>query len=192
MNLNEGVASNVKSIIAIVIAAGLVVVLWFNIKPATPTTGVSLPAKVDSRVSDTPKETLQAAPDKKVAGIDVYTPAAKKELSLPEVEQNDPDEHVVSAVEVPASEQPKSIVTLVNATSGQTEVLVQDKPQPWFAVEDSGELRLSYGYKTGGSFVSRISVREDIFQIRSIHFGVTGSYDTDGTAFVGAGIAYRW
>lgn len=161
---------------------------------------------VDVSVPATPSPEVKRMPKKKVAvqaPVEVYDDKAKFKLKLPESVQIDPDSHVVAATQVRGSDRPQTITTVIDEKTGQSQTFVKQDPYPWLAIENRAEVRMSYGYRStpgAGNLalpssikqVGRLSFTYDAVRIKALTAGVQAQIDTDGQAFVGAGVAYRW
>lgn len=170
-------------ILAALVASGLV---WYYATPRPAPVNEWSPAKPLPQVADVPKEYI------KPPQVKVYAPTAKKKLELPPDVQNDPDLYVLSTARLPGDSSRQNVTTLINRNTGETETLVRREPAPWLAAEQTGELRLDYGIKNGRVRAGRLSLHEDLVQIRALHLGVQASLDTDGQYFAGAGVGWRW
>lgn len=168
---------------AIVAAA---VLLWYEMLPAKKPVGEWQPANDAPQVEAVPK--TEITPPK----VTVYTAPAKKRLNLPAAVQDDPHAHVIDSTRVKADEHPETVTTVIDDQTGQTETLIRKEPLPWLAAEQRGELWMGYGIKNGGAKVARLAFREDFVQVKAMHGGVEANLDSDGTLFLGAGVAYRW
>jgi hypothetical protein len=89
------------------------------------------------------------------------------------------------------------VTSVLDTKTGETTAYTKPEPYPWLAVESRGEARFDYGYKiTKGSTVplpvGRLSVTHNFVQVKALHMGVNVAIDTDGTAFAGVGLSYRW
>jgi len=114
----------------------------------------------------------------------VYDSSAKGKLPLPDTIKNNPDEHVLTASKV----EGHTVITAINTTTGEATTVDNKDPLPWVAAVQLNEVKLEYGL----SGVGRLSYRRDIFQIKAANFGVSATLDSDGSYFIGAGIAYRF
>lgn len=123
--------------------------------------------------------------------VRVYAPAAKARLKLPAATQADAAVHVVTASRVPADERPHTVITLLDERTGEAETISRTDPLPWLAPDTRGEFGVSYGIRNGVT-VGRLSLRQDVLQIKSVHLGATANLDTDGQWFAGVGAWYRW
>jgi len=169
-------------IFAALIAAGLI---WYFAIPKPAPVNTWAQAKVAPEVAAVPTQTLQCKP------VIVYVQAAKQKLNLPPDVKANPNQFVIGSTKVGSSLRPLTMTTVFDDHSGQSTILVKRDPYPWLAAEQTGELRLSYGFR-GMQKMARMTASEDLLQIKGINLGVVGSVDMDGQTFVGAGIAYRW
>lgn len=139
------------------------------------------------------KPTTAVAPPK---GIQVHKPEVKANLKLPKAAQENANEQVVAATQVRPSERPQTVTTTVDMATGQFQTYTRLDPYPWFALERRGEVRLSVGYRVDGleppKPVVRLGVNYDVIRVKALTAGVTTTFDSDGRAFAGVGVAYRW
>lgn len=170
-------------ILAALIAAG---VIWYFATPKPAPVNEWTPAKPTPQLAAVPTEEI------KPPEVKVYAPPAKKKLDLPPSLQDDPNLYVLSTARLPSDTRRQDVTTLINKETGETETFVRREPSPWLAAEQNGELRLDYGYKNGMFRAGRLSLREDLVQIKALHLGVHATLDTDGQFFAGAGVGWRW
>ncbi len=86
-----------------------------------------------------------------------------------------------------------TVTAVLDTQTGASSLYIRNDPRPWFAPSMRAELALDYGYKRDRDApVFRAGARVDLLQIKALHFGLTGSVDSDSAWFVGAGIAVRW
>jgi hypothetical protein len=159
--------------------------------PPEPEVAVATLAPTASAVKKVKKVT---AP---VKSVEVYAPEAKANLKLPPAVIADADKQVTSATTVRPSERSITVTSVLDTATGETVAYQKAEPLPWFAVEARGEARFDYGYKVQpgpleARPVGRLSVTHNFVQVKGFHVGVNGSVDTDGGAFGGVGIGYRW
>ncbi len=162
------------------------VTLWSSFTPAPAPVSQWTPAKVSPMVANVP--TVQV----KIPKVTVFSAPAKKKLKLPESIITNPDEHVIAATQIKADQHPQTVVTVINSETGKSETITRRDPYPWIAIEKQGEIRLDYGYKRDFQRVARLSFREDVIQLKAVHFGLLASLDSDGAIFAGVGLGYRW
>jgi hypothetical protein len=168
--------------------AGLVVLAlaWNYLKPKPAPVGSTVVAKPAPELRTVPKQTI--APPK----VSVYTPPAKKKLDLPAAVQDDPNKYVLGSAKLPSDTHPHTITTVIDAKTGEVQTYDRRDPLPWLAAEQTGEIRIDYGFKNGLVKVGRLSLREDLLQVKALHAGINAAVDTDGARFAGAGVGYRW
>ena len=150
--------------------------------------GQSKPAAVASEVRHVERRVVR------VSKVKAYAPEAKIKLALPETVIADQQEHVISTARVPDTNRPHTVTTTINSETGEAQSFVRADPLPWVALENRGELSLSVGYKYRDQVrpVVRLGVRQDFLQVKALHAGVVASIDSDGAAYAGVGVAYRW
>lgn len=156
-----------------------------------PLTGESVPTA--------PAKEVKKAPVKRVApkgGVQVYAGGTKANLKLPAAVIEDNRQEVVAATQVKASDRPQTVTTTVDTEKGTFQTFVRQDPYPWFAVETRGEARLSIGYRIDGleppKPIVRLGINYDVIRVKAITAGITTTIDSDGRAFAGVGVAYRW
>lgn len=152
------------------------------------------PAPVGTTVPATPAKELQNVPRQDIAlpKVPVYTPPAKKKLDLPMDVQDDPNKYVLGSAKLPADTHPHTITTVIDYKTGSVQTFDRRDALSWLAAEQTGEIRLEYGFKNGFTKMARLSLREDLVQIKAFHFGLNAAVDGDRDWFVGVGIGYRW
>jgi len=129
--------------------------------------------------------------------VRAYQGESKARLKLPAAVQADPNQQVIAASQVKADLRPQTVSTVVNTETGKVDTYVKTDPYPWFAWEPRGEARVMYGYKFDPRQhttrpVARLQVGYDVVRTKAVTWGVTGTLDSDQTAFVGVGVSYRW
>lgn len=173
-----------KMLVALfILIAGLV--LWM-IQPVPQPVDTWRSVEPDKRLSAVPK--VDIAPPK----VPVYTAPAKQKLKLPDEIKDDPNKYVLTSARLPKDTHPQTITTVIDAQTGEVQTFTRREPLPWLAVEQTGELRLDYGIKNGFERVGRITLREDLLQVKTLHLGVHATLDTDGAWFAGAGVGWQW
>lgn len=130
-------------------------------------------------------------------GVQTYKPEAKARLKLPPAIVQDATQHVVAATTVADTGRPQTVTAVLNADTGQVETYVKQEPLPWISFHQRGQARVAMGYKFDPRTrvpqrVGRLSLEHDFMQVKALSAGVVASIDTDGAAFVGVGVAYRW
>ncbi len=167
-------------------------IAWDKYSAPRPVGSVSVPATVAPAVKGAPrvKATVKAP-------VETIQGPAKANLKLPDAVQKDPNEQVIAASQVKADLHPQTISTVVNTETGETQTFVKTDPYPWLAYEPRGSVGLYYGKKYDhvmhqSTTVGRLQADYEIVRVKAFKLGVTGSVDSDSTAFVGVGIKYQW
>jgi len=155
--------------------------LWQH-DSATSPVGIYGPATQAPEVKLIPKVTTHPK------AVKVYAHVAVAHLKLPDSMKN---QEVLEATQVKADTRPQTIVTTLNPDTGEVTTIVRRDPYPWMAAEQTGEVRISYGFR-GIARIARMTASEDLLQIKGINLGVVASLDSDGQHFLGAGVSYRW
>jgi len=159
------------------------------------------PAPVGLNVVATPAPEVKKQPkvDKpiKAKTVKVYPAAVKNTIKLPEIIQDNPALDVITSNQVPADDHPQTITTLIDTETGESQTFVKRDPLPWLALDPHGEAGLYMGIKNGEP-TARLEVKQGLFQVKAVHFGVVGSVDqpisgVQGTDyFIGTGAWVRW
>jgi|GEM_PF-1324079 len=157
------------------------------------------PVGLNIIASPAPEVKKQPQVDKpiKAKTVKVYPAAVKNTIKLPEIIQDDPALDVIASNQVPADDHPQTITTLINTDTGESQTFVKRDPLPWLAADPHGEAGLYMGIKNGEP-TARLEVKQGLFQVKAIHFGVSGSIDqsisgVQGTDyFIGTGAWVRW
>ena len=187
MNLPLSIPYHTIAYIAILAIAGC-----FYFKPTPAPIGEHVAAKVAPQVKLIPK--IEIKPPK----VKVYASISKAKLKLPAAELANPDIHVLESSRVAPDLHPQTVTTLIDAGTGETHTLIRREPDPWLAARNTGEIRIDYGYKFGSTSgagfnkVARLTIREDLLQIKALYAGVNAALDSDGQGFVGVGVGYMW
>ena len=166
--------------------AGAVAVAWWYFTPKPSPVGETTLAKPAAELKRIKKRDI--TPPK----VAVYEPPAKAKLDLPIGIQDDPDKYVLGSVKLPNDTHPHTVTTVIDEKTGEIQTFDRRDPLPWLSVEQRGELRLDYGFKAGQPMTARLSLREDLLQVKALHAGINASLDADGQYFVGAGIGWKW
>ena len=164
-----------------IVAAFIAVKLWRD-NTITAPVGVYSLAKVAPEMKSIPIIAIHPKT------VQVYAPIAVAKLKLPDSMKN---QVVVAANEVKATPRPQAIVTTLNPDTGEVTTIVRQDPYKWLQATQTGEVRLAYGYR-GTEHIARLSVTEDLLQVKGINLGGTASLDHDGQHFVGVSMSYRW
>lgn len=178
--------SQFKSYAILLVALFVLAAAWWYFTPRPAPVGSTVLAKPAPELKGEKKQDI--TPPK----VAVYAPAAKKRLDLPAAVQDDPSKYVLGSAKLPADHHPHTVTAVIDAQTGEVQTYDRRDPLPWLAAEQTGEIRIDVGIKNGLVKVGRLSLREDLLQVKALHAGVNATVDTDGAWFAGAGIGYRW
>ena len=173
-----------RLLIVLAFVAGAAV--YFAFKPDQAPPGVHNTATPAPEVAKVPTERVEIVPP-----IQVYKPAAKKKLKLPEPVQQDAAQHVIASSKTANDERQHTITTVIDANTGNATTYDRVDPLPWIAVNTKSEVGLYYGYR-GGEQVVRLQGKQELLQVKALHLGAIATADSDGETFVGAGLWARW
>jgi hypothetical protein len=170
----------------VAISVGLVAFLvWYSFKPDAVPVGVSTPLPVA-------KEVAKVEPVKDVVKyVYVYPKSVKPKLNLPKHVAEDDSEKVTSSSKLQAERRDYTITSVLDVDSGKTTIYARPDPLPWLGMSHEGEASLAYGYKQSGPVV-RLTVNQNFLRVKSVHFGATGTLDSDGSYFAGLSASYKW
>lgn len=181
---------------------GFAVHAWHIAHPITETrtliqkvpVQVNVPAPPAKEVADVGKTPI---PVKQVVA---YKEEAKKQLHLPKEIQDAREEAVLSATTIEPSDHPETVTTVLDTATGDSRLFVQKEPLAWLASDKHGEISTDLVEKIGGPVV-RIQVRQDLFQVKAVHFHVVAGGDVPvpimgmagkPDAYVGVGLHVGW
>jgi len=162
-------------------------IVWYLSKPDTAPVGEYIPAKVAPPVKHVPM--VEITPKKP---LHVYHPSAKKKLKLSDEQINNQAIVVVAANQVLSDPHPQTIVTTLDQNTGQFKSITRRDPYPWMAAEQTGYMRIGYGFKSSGAKVVRLAASEDLVQILGWNIGGDGTLDSDAQWYGGVHAMYRW
>lgn len=158
-------------------------------------------APVGLNIEATPAKEVKLTPriDKPIKSptVKVYPAAVKNAIKLPEVVQDNTALDVIASNQIPADDHPRTITTLINTDTGESQTYVRRDPLPWLAWNTQGEAGLYMGIKNGTP-AARLEARQGFVQVKALHFGVIGSIDQPLSGqqntdyFIGAGVWARW
>lgn len=188
MTMSKSTVGVILAALGMVAAAGYGV--WLYTRPPVDTT-VAVIAKPAPVIAKVKKKVV------KPKQVIVYADEAKAKLKLPASVIASATQQVTGATTVRPSERAVTVTSVLDTVTGETTTYTKPEPYPWVSVESRGEARLDYGYKLSrGELipkpVGRLSVTHSFIQIKAVHVGVNIAIDTDGTAFAGVGLSYRW
>jgi hypothetical protein len=164
--------------------AALIVIWWLDAPHAKPVgVSVALPSAKEVVGVATVKETVKV--------VYVYPKSVKPKLNLPESVVKDDLAKVTATAKLKTADRDYTLTSVINSETGNSLIYARLDPLPILALSHVGEASISYGIK-GSDTVGRLSVSQNILQVKSIRFGVTATLDTDGDYFAGLSANYRW
>lgn len=167
----------IKILIALlVVVAGAL--LWM-LQPSTPDNSVLVAP--DKRLGAVPR--VDITPPK----VAVYTAPAKRKMGVQADIVDDPNKYVLTSVKLPK----QSVTVIIDKNTGDVQNFVREEPTPWLAVERTGEFGVGYGFKNGQR-VAHLFAREELLQVKSVHFGGGLHWFTDGTNMAELTVSMRW
>lgn len=178
---------NVPAILAVMALVACGALVWFI------WSSYQLSQTASSIAPATPAPALKAVEKVEIAPptVQVYAPRAKAKLKLPASVQADAAVHVLAASQVRADERPHTLITTLDTSTGAVETVDRADPLPWLAPETRGEMGVSYGLRDGAP-MGRLSLRQNLVQIKSVRLGAVATLDQDGRWYAGVGAFYRW
>ena len=187
VNISVGRDRLLASALAIVclLLAGWIV--WMHYFKPVERAGEVKEAKAAPEVAAVPREAIKPPQVKVYAG----GKAVKQKLSLPQAVIDAESQRVLASSKIAASEHPSTVTTVIDASTGESQTFVRTDPLPWVAYSSKGAVGLYYGIKRGGQ-AARLQIRQDFLQVKALRAGVLASVDSDGQAFAGVGVEYRW
>lgn len=160
--------------------------LYFHFKPQPAPVGIQMPARPAPEVAhETRVPAVVQQP------LQVYKPAVKKKLRLPQRVQQNENQHVLAATKTANDERQHTVTTVVDTQTGTSETFDRVEPLPWIAVNTKTQVGIIYGIKQGKP-VGRLQAEQEFLQVKALHFGGIASLDSDATYFVGVGVWARW
>lgn len=157
--------------------------------------GQTVIARPADEVKDVPKIDVQVK-----APVKVYKGGAalKDGLKLPKDIVDLPSAEVISSSKIDGrDDHPKTVTTVINTETGESQTYVRTDPLPWFAMSSRGGVGMYGGFKNGDPAV-RLQAEQEIFTVKALHFKGVASIDQpvngliSADYFVGVGAEYRW
>lgn len=182
----------------LILLAVISAVLWlrnWREESAANQVGQTVVAARANEVRDVPKVEVEV---KKPVKVYNGGAALKNGLKLPAPVAEDTSVEVLASSKIDGrDDHPKTITTTINKETGESETYVRTDPLPWFAMSSRGGVGMYGGLKNGEPAV-RLEARQEIFTIKSLHFGAVASIDQPISGpvgrdyFIGLGAEYRW
>jgi hypothetical protein len=165
----------------------------------------------DEAAANQAGQTVTAAPAKEVArtprvNVPVKAPvkvyaggaALKGGIQLPQHVVEDEHVEVLASSKIDGrDEHPKTVTTVLNVETGESETYVRTDPLPWFVMSSRGGVGMYGGLKNGEPAV-RLEARQEVFRVKALSFGGVASIDQplNGSSspdwFVGVGAEWHW
>ena len=150
-------------------------------------TNPSVLAPTSKELKNAKTETLDCRP------VVHYQDRAKRDLSLPETVQKDPDKKVTASTKVPASDFPNTVTRVYDTGTGATDPYIRNDPRPLLAVETRYSLGAYYGTSSDAdSPVWLLRGDMELLRIKALAVGMTGTVDTNSRTFIGIGGMIRF
>jgi len=173
----------VKEFAKWIVVAVVAALLWVTAQTQKPgPVGEVRDAQIAPEVSGIEKEEISPAK------VKVLPKSAKRKMNLPSDVQANDALHVLDASSLPENDHPVVVTHILDAESGETRTLVEQKPYPLIQSESENEAIILAGVKNGGKKVLRFGVSADLVQIKAVHIGAHATMDTDGQYFAGGGL----
>ena len=149
-------------------------------------------------------ETAPIVKDEPLVQVEVKKPVKvyknsqkiKAKEKLPKVVVNDNNSKVISSITIPQNnDNPKTVTTVLDVTTGVTTNFVKEESKSWFSVDKRGDIGLYTGVKNGSATL-RLQANEDLFDVKQFKVRATANIDESTTAktdyFLGIGVVYVW
>lgn len=176
----------------------ILAVLWFR-----NWTAESASNQVGQTVLSTPSKEVRGVPKIDVAvktPVKVYAGGAglKEGIKLPRAVVDNAAVEVLASSKIDGrDDHPKTVTTVLNTETGESETYVRTNPLPWVAMSSKGGAVLYTGIKNGEPAI-RLQAQQEIFRVKALSFGGVASIDqplNGGKSpdwFVGVGAELHW
>jgi hypothetical protein len=109
--------------------------------------------------------------------VEAYTaPAKVREHLLPKPIADSPKQAIVASSRIEPDDHPETVTATIDTDTGQAVQSVVREPLPWLAAETKREASVDLLEKTSGPVI-RIQARQDLFQVKALHFHVAAYAD---------------
>lgn len=163
----------------------LLAVAWTFWPREKPTVGVSAPLPPAKEVRTVEKII------ERPRLVYVYPDKVKAKLDLPKPVAEDPAKKVTTTGKLDAEERPYTLSTVLDVTTGESEIHARPDPLPWIGPGKRGAIGMAYGIKDGQE-VGMAYAERDLLQIKRLHAGARAQAFTDGDWFAGGYVEYRF
>lgn len=175
-----------ERVLWVALAVAVCAAWWFSLPPPAAPVGVFVPASVASEVKNVQKTDV---PAKKIRA---YPAAAKAKVGMSAPEQQADNIYIVSASKLASDPHPRTVTAVYDSATGEVRQDVRIDPYPWLAAESRGSVWAGVGLNERAERIGRIAVEYDVLQVKALHLGARATIDTDGRAFTGIGVAYKF
>lgn len=187
----------IKWLVAVLCLVVILALAWLAYTwKAAPEVGKTVIAEPAKEVKRVPKVGVAIK-----APVKVYQGGAslKKEIDLPaEVVQSETQQVIASSKIEAADDHPRTVTTVIDTATGESQTYVRTDPLPWLAWDDRGAIGMYAGIKNGAPTI-RLQARQGIFSVKAVHVGLMASIDQPVVStpvlpeyFIGVGAEYRW
>jgi hypothetical protein len=143
---------------------------------------------------------VSATPAKEVKNVEriierpqiIYVYPKETKQKVPEDIKKNDEEKMVASTLVKSDDHDHTVSTVLNIKTGEFKTFDYKEPLPFFRMREDGEIAVSYGFKNGLGQVGRLSIDQNIVQIKKIKIGASADVDTDSDWFAGVTVKYSW
>lgn len=138
--------------------------------------------QVGQTIVATPAKEVRDVPTMEVVvkkPVKVYQGGAalKDGLKLPRVAVEDPDVEVLASSKIDGrDDHPKTVTTVLNVGTGESETYVRTDPLPWFAMDKRGHIGIGPQLTDSGRAI-RLEAEQAFFDIKDWRFVGKANYD---------------
>lgn len=161
----------------------VICLVFFLTKPKDSNVGIYVPAIQSTELTDVGTVPVT------VEFIKVFAPEAKQKLSLSKEVQQNKSKHVVSSTKVKGDENPHTITTLVDSSTGEFTTYDRKDPPPWVAVNTTTHIAAYYGIKNTTPIV-RLQAQQELLRLKALKLEGNASIDMGAgkpDTFIGIG-----
>lgn len=115
-----------------------------------------------------------------------------EKLALPAAVASDPVKQVIANADLPPSEGGISTVTVLDTRTGESTIIAKEKPLPFLAFLNSGEVGVRYGVTTAAGQQGWLHGRWEFLRVGAIRLYTGGEISTRPEAAATLGAVYRW
>jgi len=143
-------------------------------------------------VAPAPAPAAAAAPEQVAAGDALTpTPAASASADPAPVAGDPQDLQVTTTADIPESDAGSEAVGILNTKTGESTIVIKEKPLEFFAFENRGELGAWYGYNNHQLPAMDLTAQWSVLRIMQTHLAVRATGGNGGASIQG-GLLYQW